>query len=123
MAWLLVGIGGAIGAMLRYGIGVLAAHLNLVQFPVATVVVNTLGSFIIGVCYIWVFERADLGEQFRLFAMVGVLGGFTTFSAFSLDTLLLLEQGHYTQAIAYVVLTMVLALSGVILGAALMRIF
>jgi len=120
--WLMVAFGGALGASLRYWVGILCSNNGFVQFPLATLVVNTLGSFIMGACFVWVSAHSTAAsEQFRLFAMVGILGGFTTYSSFSLDTLVLVEQGHYYQAALYVLLTLLGALAGVLLGSVLMR--
>ncbi len=123
MSWILVASGGAIGALARYATGLaVQQQVNVALLPIATLVVNTLGSFIIGACYAWMSARTGDTESFRLFVMVGILGGFTTYSAFSLETLRLLEQGQPAQAIIYVLLTLVLAMIGVVAGAALFRI-
>jgi len=120
--WMMVALGGALGASLRYWLGLVFSSAGFVQFPLATLVVNTLGSFIMGACFVWVSALSSAAsEPFRLLVMVGILGGFTTYSSFSLDTLLLVEQGHYFQAALYVLLTLFGALAGVLLGSLLMR--
>ncbi len=106
-----VAIGGAIGSVLRYlmvvGIGA----------PVATLVVNVLGSFVMGVLFITLATRTSLSPLL----MTGVLGGFTTFSAFSLDAMQLWESGQTLQAALYVATSVLLSLVAVALGAALTR--
>ncbi|MBC7676604.1 MAG: fluoride efflux transporter CrcB [Rhodoferax sp.] len=106
-----VAIGGAIGSVLR--------HLMVVGIggPVATVLVNILGSFAIGVLFVVLASRTSLSPLL----MTGVLGGFTTFSAFSLDALKLWEGGQSLQALLYVLASVILSLVAVALGAALAR--
>ena len=98
-----VAIGGALGSMSRYGVGRLwpAAPGG---FPVPTVTVNLLGSFAIGLLYIWIVTRAGGAESARLFWMTGVLGGFTTYSAFALESTLL---GFSGTGILYLLVTIV----------------
>jgi fluoride exporter len=106
-----VAIGGAIGSALRYlmvvGVGT----------PIATLLVNILGSFAMGVLFVMLANRSSLSPLL----MTGVLGGFTTFSAFSLDALKLWEGGQTLQAALYVLASVVLSLVAVALGAALAR--
>ena len=96
LAW--VAIGGAVGSMMRYGTTVVVQRLTRMEFPLATVAVNIIGSFIIGWLAYLVFEREFLSVQARLVVMVGILGGFTTFSTFSLETLRLIQQGGWSAA-------------------------
>ncbi|MDR2876930.1 MAG: fluoride efflux transporter CrcB [Chromatiales bacterium] len=101
--------GGALGSLLRYwgGSGV---HLLLGRaFPYGTLAVNIVGSFAIGVLYVLLAERTNAPEL-RALLMTGLLGGFTTFSAFSLDTVLLLEQGELVKALLNVALSVVLCI-------------
>jgi fluoride exporter len=107
----LVALGGAIGSMLRY------LSVAAIGAPLGTVAVNVLGSFAIGVLFVLIGTR----DGWQLFLMTGVLGGFTTFSAFSLDTLRLIQAGHALQAAAYVLGSVVLSLIAVALGVALAR--
>ncbi|MEO8062211.1 MAG: CrcB family protein [Pseudomonadota bacterium] len=103
MNWLFVALGGAAGSVARYG----AYRLWPVAaggWPVATIVVNLLGSFAIGLLYMYVSARGAGAENARLFWMVGVLGGFTTYSAFALETALL---GFSLLSAAYVAATVV----------------
>lgn len=106
-----VAIGGAIGSVLRY---LMVAGIGA---PVATLAVNILGSFAIGVLFVVLATRTSLSPLL----MTGVLGGFTTFSAFSLDALRLWETGQTQQALLYVLASVILSLVAVALGAALAR--
>ena len=107
----LIALGGAAGSVLRY------LMVLTVGGPLSTAAVNILGSFAIGVLFALLANR----EGWQLFLMTGLLGGFTTFSAFSLDTLKLVEQGQTLQAAAYVVGSVALSLLAVALGVALAR--
>jgi fluoride exporter len=107
----LIALGGAIGSVLRY------LMVTAIGAPIGTLAVNVLGSFAIGVLFVWLGAR----EGWQLFLMTGVLGGFTTFSAFSLDTLKLLQAGQTLQAAAYVGASVALSLAAVALGVALMK--
>ncbi|WP_439120057.1 fluoride efflux transporter CrcB [Marivita sp.] len=111
----LVALGGAIGASLRYlsGVGVLRL-IGPTEFPVAIMSVNIVGSFLMGV---FAAAAAHRGlTSFAPFVMTGVLGGFTTFSAFSLETMTLIERGQMGSAMLYVVLSVVLSVGGLALG-------
>lgn len=107
----LIALGGALGSVLRYLL------VTAIAAPLGTLAVNVLGSLAIGVLFIWFGAR----DGWQLFLMTGVLGGFTTFSAFSLDTLKLIEAGQIPQAIAYAFGSVTLSLAAVALGAALAR--
>lgn len=107
---LLVGVGGAMGAMLRYGISLIPFKQG---FPVATFVTNLLGAFFIGLI---ASQSERLGGKATLLLKTGVCGGFTTFSTFSLEAFTLLEQGKTLPGILYVILSAVLCLLGVAAG-------
>ena len=111
----LVALGGAIGASLRFltGVGVLRL-LGPSDFPLAIITVNVIGSFLMGV---FVAAAAQRGlTHLSPFVMTGVLGGFTTFSAFSLETMTLIERGQITSAALYVGLSVGLSVGGLALG-------
>ena len=116
-SFLLVGAGGSIGAMSRYGLSLLVGRLWPMSFPLATLLVNVLGSLAMGV-FIGLMARflPAWQNEARLFVAVGVLGGFTTFSSFSLDTIVLIERGNLLMAGAYVLLSVVVCLVGLYLG-------
>jgi crcB protein len=120
--FLLVGAGGALGAMSRYGVGVLVGRLLPMSFPLATLLINIIGSFAMGV-FVGLMARLlpTWQADARLFVAVGILGGFTTFSSFSLDAIVLIERGEMLQAAAYVLLSVVLCLIGLYLGLLVIR--
>ncbi|WP_205958425.1 fluoride efflux transporter CrcB [Qipengyuania sediminis] len=127
IATLNVAIGGAFGAALRYQTGrAMTAWLGapaMGAFPWATLAVNTVGSLLLGFLAGWlaVRELPGGGEQLRLLIGVGLLGGFTTFSAFSLELVLLIERGQYLIAGLYAFLSVALGITGLVAGLTLMR--
>lgn len=118
---LAIGVGGAFGSILRYAMSLAAHRLVATTFPIGTLVVNVLGSFAIGVLYVWLIERLGARPELRAFLIVGVLGGFTTFSSFSLETVTLLMQGGYARAVLNVAASVLLCLLGTVLGIAMGR--
>ena len=118
-----VAIGGALGAVSRYSFGLVALALIGNRFPWATLGVNVVGSFLIGLAAVLIGDRIVDGELWRPLIIVGFLGAFTTFSAFSLDTLLLLQQGNYNTALAYMLGSVALCLGGTVSGMQLAKIF
>lgn len=112
----LVAAGGAAGSVLRYLTSVLAIELLGAAFPWGTLAVNAIGSFVIGA-----LAGADVEGQARLLFVTGLLGGFTTFSAFSLDAVLLWERGDAVAAALYVVGSVFLSLVALVAGLALVR--
>ena len=120
---LLVFLGGGLGAVLRYGVNLNAARFLGANFPWGTLAINVLGSLAMGLLA-GVFAARALDEwhqSARLFLMTGILGGFTTFSAFSLDALALWERGETAAATAYVLGSVVLSIAGFALGLAFVR--
>lgn len=118
MTWLAVGAGGALGAMARHGINHLIHQRSLGStFPLGIFLINIAGSFAIGlIAGLAAGSRLQLSETARTFLIVGFLGGFTTFSSFSLDTLTLLRAGHGGQALVNVVGQVVVSLVAVWVG-------
>jgi len=114
--FLLVGLGGAIGAMARHGVNMASLKLIGPDFPYGTLTANILGSLLIGILAGCFAHFASWTQEMRLLLVVGVLGGFTTFSSFSLDTILLFEKGATTQAIIYVVASFAVSLSATMAG-------
>ncbi len=108
--------------MARYGAGVLAQRLAPgAAWPWGTFAVNLIGGLLMGLVAGWLAQRGQGGDDIRLFAAVGVLGGFTTFSAFSLEVAVMIERRDYGLAGAYVLLSVVLAVAAVMAGLALAR--
>jgi CrcB protein len=122
-SYLLVFLGAGIGGALRHGVNLGCARYGGVAFPWGTLTVNVAGSFIMGALAAWLALRAGEGwsQPLRLFLATGILGGFTTFSAFSLDAVLMWEQGEAGLAAAYAAASVVLSIAGLVAGLALMR--
>ena len=118
MVWLLVGLGGALGSMARHGLNhVIHQRYLTTTFPIGIFIINILGSVIIGtVAGSIASGRLSLSFEGRTFIVVGLLGGFTTFSSFSLDTLALIRDGHIESAILNVLGQVGLSLIGVWAG-------
>lgn len=111
--FLLVGLGGALGSVLRYGTSLL---LNSKLFPWATLAVNIAGSFIIGIVFALSIRQEPLSHNWKLFLAAGICGGFTTFSAFSLENMGLLQSGRYGMAIAYIIASIVFGIAAAFIG-------
>lgn len=119
---LLVALGGAIGAGARHLVNLSAMRLVATSgFPFATVIVNVVGSFAMGLAAGYFAFRGEGGMALRLFLTTGILGGFTTFSAFSLETVLLFERGQVGLAALYVAGSVAGSVAGLVAGLALMR--
>lgn len=121
MRFVLVLIGGAAGSGARYLVALWVAERAWRGFPWATLAVNVVGSVVIGVLATLADERDTLSANARALLVIGVVGGFTTFSSFSLETLRLVEEWGYPRAALYVLASLVLSLSGVALGVAATR--
>lgn len=117
----LVCAGGAVGAGLRYLTNAAALHALGPGFPWSTITVNVVGSFLMGLIAQWVIMRAGLPLGAKLFLMTGVLGGFTTFSAFSLDVAVLIERGDTGLAATYILGSVAGAILALLAGQAMMR--
>ncbi len=118
-----IAVGGALGSVLRYLIQVQCTHWWGCKFPFGTLLVNVTGSLLIGVLSIVLLERWVVVDEIRLALLVGLLGGFTTFSAFSIETLHLLQQGSVLGAAVNVTASIVLCLGACYLGMTLARAF
>jgi len=113
---LAIAAGGAIGALLRYWTS-LAVHSRLgTGFPYGTLAVNILGSLLMGFLYIWLIERMAAGPALRAFLLIGVLGAFTTFSAFSMETLNLIEGGQAGKALLNIAVSITVCIAAAALG-------
>lgn len=120
MTALYVALAGALGTLSRYGLGLLLARVPL-RFPLPTFAVNVLGAFAIGAAVEYLAGREGVSDGARVAVTVGFLGGFTTYSAFALETVTLLERRHVGAACAYVGLTLLVAGLACALGIGLVR--
>jgi CrcB protein len=118
---ILVASGGAIGATLRYLTGTLALRTLGVTFPWGTLLVNVIGSFMMGLVAEYIIRRLGAGSEMRLFLMTGLLGGYTTFSAFSLDAVLMIERGAILDAGGYIAANVIGSIGALMLGLLLAR--
>ncbi len=122
-----VALGGGIGALLRYQLGrMITLWLGpqaVMVFPWATLAVNTIGSLLMGVLAGYLARHGQGGDQARLLLGVGLLGGFTTFSAFSLELVLLMERGQWALMAIYLSLSVALGITGLIFGMTVTRLF
>lgn len=121
MAYLLVFLGAGLGGAMRHGVNQFAAHLLGVAFPYGTLTVNVVGSFAMGALAEYFALRGALPQEVRLFLTTGVLGGFTTFSTFSLDTISLWGRGQGLAAATYAAASLALSLLGLVAGLMLVR--
>ena len=121
MLYLIVFIGAGIGGAMRHGINVAAARLFGYEFPFGTFIVNVAGSFAMGLLAGYFIYRPGVPQHVRLFLTTGILGGFTTFSSFSLDAALLIERHSYPLAAGYVIGSVAAGLSALFFGLAVFR--
>lgn len=121
MGFLIVFVGGGIGAALRHGFNIAFARLFGTAFPHATVFENVSGSVVMGVLVAWFAFRGGIPQHWQLFLTTGILGGYTTFSTFSLDVAVLYERGEIGLAALYVLLSVALSIGGLFGGLALVR--
>jgi CrcB protein len=121
VSFLLVFIGGGLGASLRHAVNMLCARGLGTAFPYGTFIINITGSIVMGLIAGYLAFKGEASQPWRLFLMTGILGGYTTFSAFSLDTALLYERGEVGLAVFYVVGSVVISIVGLFAGLALVR--
>jgi CrcB protein len=121
MGYLIVFLGGGAGAALRHGVNLAVARWLGTAFPLHTMLVNVSGSLAMGLLAGWFAFKGDASQPWRLFLATGVLGGYTTFSSFSLDAVLLYERGEWGPAAAYVAGSVVLSIAGLMIGLWLAR--
>jgi CrcB protein len=121
--YLLVFLGGGLGAALRHGVNLAGASLLGTRFPYSTLFANVTGSFVMGLLIAYFAFKDGGGQHWKLFLTTGVLGGYTTFSAFSLESALLYERGELGLAAFYVIASVLLAIGGLFAGLLLVRHF
>ena len=119
--YLIVALGSAIGGALRHGVNVSSARLLGTGWPYGTLTVNVVGSFTIGVIAAYLALKGHASQTWMLFLATGIIGRFTTFSAFSLDAVLLWERGQVGQAALYVGSSVALSIGALVFGLAIVR--
>jgi len=119
--YLVVFLGAGLGGAFRLGVNELAARLLGIEFPFGTLIINVLGAFIMGLLTEYFAFRGGMSQEVRLFLTTGVLGGFTTFSTFALESVMLWERGQWGPSIAYVALSVFLSIGALIAGLAIVR--
>lgn len=119
-SYMTVFIGAGLGGLLRHGVNRAAVQAGT-TFPWHTLAVNVTGSFAIGLLAGWFAFRGESAQTLQLFLVTGLLGGYTTFSAFSLETLLLWERGHGWDAVFYVACSVALSLAAAAMGLVIIR--
>ena len=123
MHWLAVAMGGALGSMARHALSTWIFQVSSHKFPYATLTVNVLGSFVMGILFVVIVEKAALPPEMRSLLMIGFIGAFTTFSTFSLDALGLWQNGHLFMALMYTLATVILCLIAISSAVWLTRLF
>jgi fluoride exporter len=123
MGFLVVFLGGGIGAALRHGVNLAVARVLGSSFNYATLFENVSGSLVMGLLVGYFAFEGTIPQHWRLFLTTGILGGYTTFSAFSLDTILLYERGELGLAALYVIASVALSIGGLLAGLLLIRHF
>jgi fluoride exporter len=121
MGFLIVFLGGGVGAALRHGVNIAMARWLGTAFPYATLTENVTGSLVMGLFAGYFAFAGEVPQHWRLLLTTGFLGGYTTFSAFSLDTALLYERGELGLAALYVALSVALSIGGLFAGLAIVR--
>lgn len=114
--FLAIAVGGALGALSRYWVVGVISSLFERTFPFGTLVVNILGSLLIGILYVLIVEKLDVAAEWHAITMVGFIGAFTTFSTFSLETLVLFQEGRAVAAVTYILTSVLVCLLAVAAG-------
>ncbi|KAB2880185.1 MAG: fluoride efflux transporter CrcB [Pseudorhodoplanes sp.] len=123
MDYLIVFLGGGVGSALRHGVNLAGSRWLGMAFPYSTLTVNIIGSLVMGLLAAFFAFKGEASQSWRLFLTTGMLGGFTTFSAFSLDVAVLYERGDLVLAAFYIMASVFFALTGLFAGLYIMRHF
>ena len=118
---LMIGLGGAIGSMARFGLGNFVQARAGGEFPAGTMLINVTGSLLLGFLLRFSLDTATVSPEMRLLLTTGICGGFTTFSTFAYESVQLIERGEYGRASIYVIGSVILSLLATVLGIALAR--
>jgi|TARA_B110000977_G_scaffold31266_1_gene41404 CrcB protein len=118
-----IACGGAIGALSRFGLQQWLATIYNGRFPLAIFVANSIGSLCLGLFYVLIVEKGIVPEVWRPFLIIGLIGAFTTFSTFSLDSIRLIEEGNWSMALGNIVANLVVGLVGAYVGMSIGRWF
>lgn len=118
---LAVALGGAIGSVARYGVNIGTAHIWGIDYPWGTIIVNIVGSFLMGILIAKFAQMDHQSNVFKSFLATGVLGGFTTFSAFSLDFVTLWERAEFLQALVYLFISIMVSIGALFVGLWIIR--
>ena len=121
MLYVVVFFGAGLGGAFRLGINEVVARLLGIEFPFGTLIINVLGAFVMGLLTEYFAFRGGMSQEMRLFLTTGLLGGFTTFSTFAPESVVLWERGQWMPAIAYIGLSVFLSIAAVIAGLAIVR--
>ena len=121
MGYLIVFLGAGVGGAMRHGVNMVVMRLGWTTFPVSTLAVNVVGSFLIGVIAEYFALNTHLPQHWRLFLTTGILGGFTTFSAFSFDAVILYERNKLALAAVYVLTSVFLSIAALFAAIAITR--
>jgi fluoride exporter len=121
MNWLAIAVGGTLGCWLRYGQTQIVQNFLGREFPHATISINIMGSFLMGFLFVATAERIEIAPVLRLGILTGFLGGYTTFSTFSMETLLLMQRGESLRALLYAVISVGFGFIGAVVGVWLAR--
>ena len=112
----MIAAGGATGALLRFWMSGWVYAMVGRGFPYGTLVVNVTGSLVMGFLYVWLIERTNVGAEWRALLLIGLLGAFTTFSTFSIETLALVEDGEHLKAVINILTSVLLCLGAAWMG-------
>ena len=118
-----IALGGALGALARYFLSKNIDNLTDSNFPYGILICNILGSLILGILYESFSKSVLFSDNLKIFLQAGVLGSFTTFSAFSLEAFLMIEKGSYSSAVVFIILSVILSILGLIFGVQFYKIF
>lgn len=123
MNYLLIALGGAFGSALRFWLSSTVQYRLHPEFPIGTLSVNVLGSLLVGFCYAMIYQRFADSELLRAFVIFGILGGFTTFSTFSLETVNLVQSGFWLKALLNIIASVLTCVVAAAAGLAVGRLF